>query len=680
MKVSYKWLKDYIDVKLDPMKLARILTMAGVNVAAYENIRGDYIFDLEITANRPDCLNMLGVAREVAAVLGKKLKIPKDLRKPLKPERERQKLPFQVMLKDPDLCFRYTARLIKDVEVGPSPDWLKDKIISIGLRPINNIVDITNFVLFETGQPMHAFDFDKIKGNIQVRRASEGEKIITIDDMSKTCNANTIVIADESGPIAIGGVMGGLDTEVNDMTKNVLLESAFFDPVSIRRASRALGISSESSYRFERRIDNSMVTRASDRASALINKMAGGVIGSILDVGRKKAYSKKITLDIEKSDSILGVSIKKGEASRILKHLGFSVKDKRKSLNVTVPSFREDVKTDIDLIEEVARIHGYEKIPLTIPRIVANTKIKDFARLLQEKIREVLTRLGLNEIITYSLISKKSIEGLDIPEDGVVSIKNPLSIDQEIMRPTMLPGALEVISYNLNRKAKHLAFFELGKTYEEKTNLYTEKPFLSIGLAGIKQEDWKTKKQEFSFFDIKGIFEKLLEELGISNISFKQCKKKPFKRYAASLMKCGGRIIGCLGEIENALSDKFDIEKKIFYGELDIKAIHDKIKLERKYISLGRYPPITRDISVVMDTSVLSSDITFIVKESGKDIVKNVSLVDCYMGEQIPKGKKGLLYRIEYRSNEKTLQDKEVDETHSKIKNTLSEKLGIAFR
>lgn len=680
MKVSYNWLKEYVDVRIDPKKLAYLLTMAGINVTSCRNVGGDYIFEFEITANRPDCLGIIGIAREVAALLGKKLEIPKELQKNPQPKARSPQPSLDIELKDPELCFRYTARIIRNVEVRPSPDWLKEKIISVGSRPVNNIVDITNFVLFETGQPMHAFDLDKIRGSISVRRGIKGEKIITIDNVPRACNPDMLVIADEAGPIAIGGVMGGLKTEVNNMTKNILLESAFFNPISIRRTSRALGLSSESSYRFERRIANDMVANASNRGACLIETIAEGEIGPLIDIGKKKAYSKTINFDLGKANKILGVCITKGEAAKILKTLGFSVKAQKTSMKVTVPSFRGDVKNDIDITEELARIYGYEKIPLTIPRITGNIRIKDFASLLEEKISQALTRLGLNEIITYGLISKNSIKGLGIREDEIVVIKNPLSIDQEIMRPTLLPGMLGVISYNFNRKAGHLSLFEMGKVYKEKKNSYIEEPVLSIGLAGIRQENWKNQMQEFTLFDIKGVFEKLLETLGITHIVFKKGEIGGFNKDIVSTVENRGRVIACFGEVDKTICERFDIEKKVFYGELYVGNILEGVKLDKRYTPISRYPSIRRDISVVLDKNIASSEVTSIIKEIGKTLVKEVSLVDYYKGKQIPEGKRGLLYRIEFRSNERTLKDAEVNCLHSEIKKALSEKLNITFR
>jgi phenylalanyl-tRNA synthetase beta chain len=685
MKVPYSWLKEYVNVNIEPKKMAYLLTMAGVNVESVEHIGGDALFECEITANRPDCLSVLGIAREVAAILGRKLKIPRELQGSRGHRTGKRDPDFGIDLRNTELCPRYTARVIRDVDVGPSPDWLKQRILAVGLRPVNNIVDITNFVLFETGQPMHAFDYDKIRGKIIVRQARKGENILTIDNVPRTCDDDMLVIADEAGPMAIAGIMGGLETEVNDMTKNILLESAFFNPVSIRRTSRRLGLSSESSYRFERRVSNEMVTKASDRASALIEKIAGGQKDSLLDAGNKKAYSRTIRLDLERVNRVLGVSIGKTRTLRILKAVGFSVaEDKKKTVTVMVPSFRGDVKTEIDVTEEIARIYGYEKIPLTVPHSKGHASVRDTMYVLKEKMREALTRFGLDEIITYSLENKKSIRGLGTNENEVIAIQNPLSIDQEIMRPTLLPGMLNAISHNCNRRAKRLALFEVGKTYREKSDAFIEQRVVSIGLAGVKRSDWKVHREEFDFFDLKGICEGLLGALGIDPVAdevlFRPEAMPGMEARTCAVVELGRAAIAFIGEVDPTVLKQRDIEKRVFYGELSIDKILDKARLDRRYAPLGRYPSIMRDISLVIGNEGTSDEIVGIIRDTGKELVRDVSLVDCYKGKQIPEGKRGFLYRVEYRSDERTLEDAEIEKLHTRVKDALAGRLNVSFR
>jgi len=682
VKVSYNWLKDYIDIHIDPKKFADVLTMTGANVASWEKIGNDYIFDFEITANRADCLSLIGIAREGAASLGKKLKMPQELsaNRKAKPGHSKEK-PFGISLEAADLCSRYTARVIRNVEVVPSPEWLKSRIISAGLRPVNNIVDITNFVLLETGQPLHAFDLDRLNGGIRIRRAEKGEKIITIDNVPRECADSTLVVADDDKAIAIAGVMGGASTEVTDMTKNILLESASFNPISIRRTSRHMGLSSESSYRFERRIDESMVLRASERAAGLIRQIAGGELGPVSDAGKKKGYKKVIPFDLQKTNSLLGMAIDKKKAFKILKALGFLVEEKKGKASVSVPSFRGDVKSLVDLSEEIARIHGYDSIPSTIPKIVGNTSIKEFIDIFEEKISRILTRLGLNEIITYSLTSRSTIRELGIGEGRVIPIKNPLSIDQEIMRPSMLGGMLGAISHNLKRKAKGIMFFEIGKIYNEKNASFLEESVLSLGLAGLKHEDWKNHRGNFDFYDLKGILERLLIGLGLAkDIVFKKETIPALEDRGSTIVEYDGEIIAYLGEVTGEVCKKFDIEKNVFFAEILLNKLEKKVNLRKRYAPYSRYPSILRDMSIVVDKEVTFYEITRIVKELGKGLVKETSLVDLYKGKQIPENKRALLYRIEYASRDKTLQDSEIDKLHTEVRNALSEKLNASFR
>ncbi|MBL7158709.1 MAG: phenylalanine--tRNA ligase subunit beta [Candidatus Omnitrophica bacterium] len=672
MKVPYSWLKDYVKVNIQPERLAHFLTMTGTTVENVSKIGDDYIFEFEITANRSDCLSMIGVARETACILGKKLKIPKELQGTQNPKSKTQNFPIGITIKNPDLCLRYTARIIRNIEVSPSPEPLKKKIISSGLRPVNNIVDITNFVLLETGQPMHAFDLDKIEGDVAIRKARDGEKIITIDNVQRALNSDTLVVADSSGAIAIAGVMGGQSTEVTGMTKNILLESANFAPVSVRRTSRALGLSSESSYRFERKVDNQMVDKASGRASLLIRDLAKGEIGAFLDKGAKKSYSKTISFDIDASNDILGISVKKSEIHKTLKALGFGIKEKKGAIAVSVPSFRKDITQPVDITEEIARIHGYENFPTTIPQIVGNTTLKEDIYKFREKIRNTLASEGLYEIITYSLIARDDTAG--------ISIKNPLSIDQEVMRSSLLPGALKVVSHNLNRKAKNIPVFEIGNVYKEKENAFLEEAHISIALSGLKRDDWKLHGEEYSFFDLKGIVENLFSELGLGSVAFNTEEIGPLAKSASASLEIDGKYAGFLGEVKDETLDTFDIKKKVFYGEINLKKLFDNARKFKKYASLSRYPSVERDISVIADRHVRSADIVSVIHRAGERLVKRILLVDCYTGRQIPSGKAGLLYRIEYRSQERTLEDSEVDALHAEIKSALSGELNISFR
>ena len=483
MKISYNWLKEYVDIKLPADELARVLTMAGLAVESVERIALDHILELEVTANRPDWLSYIGVAREIAALTGKKLKIPvaAESRKP------KAKIGIRIKVEDKKLCPRYTASIIRNVKVGESPAWLKARIEAMGLRPVNNIVDITNFCLFETGEPMHAFDLDKIMGGeVIIRRARSQEKITTIDNVNRLLDNSILVIADTMKPIAIAGLMGGLNTEVTFATKNILLEAAYFDPISIRRASRSLGVSTESSYRFERKVDIENIVRFSDRACGLICEMTGGISGGLVDIGDKKMPRGVVDLKYSRLNKLLGVEIAPARAKKILNSLDLKTKSSSKDgIKLEPPSFRYDLNDEIDLVEEVSRVYGYDNIPATIPNIVEQPKRLPPDMVIAKKISSALTGLGCDEAITYSLISKRDLEMACVAADNVVEIKNPLTSEQEVMRPTLLIGMLKSVLWNINRKTKDLKLFELGNIYlKEPGDKFVEKRLLSIGVAG----------------------------------------------------------------------------------------------------------------------------------------------------------------------------------------------------
>ncbi|MDD5436171.1 MAG: phenylalanine--tRNA ligase subunit beta, partial [Candidatus Omnitrophica bacterium] len=483
MLISYNWLKDYIDPNLAPARLAEVLTMSGLTTESVHALGNDHIFEIEITANRPDWLSYIGVARELAAITGSRLKLPA----PGSMKVSHKKGGARVTVEEKSLCQRYTARVIRNINVDASPDRLKKKLETMGLRPVNNIVDITNFCLFETGEPMHAFDLDKVEGpEIIIRKARKGEKIVTIDGVERELNDAMLIIADKSRPIAIAGVMGGLNTEVTHSTKNILLEAASFDPISVRRTRRALGISTESSYRFERKVDLNNIADASDRATSLIYELAGGEACDFIDIGKKAAQTKEITLRLPRLNAVLGLEIPPEKVKKIANSLGLRIKKSAKdSITVETPQFRYDLNAEVDIIEEVARIYGYNKIPSSVPAVVAQDEKVPPDVVAGNKIREVLAGMGADEIITYSLLGGNLLKMACLADSKVAEVKNPLSSEQEVMRPGLMPGMLTSILWNINRKTKDLKLFELGKIYtKESETKFGEKRYLAIGMAG----------------------------------------------------------------------------------------------------------------------------------------------------------------------------------------------------
>ncbi len=682
MRISYNWLKEYVDVKIRPERLAEFLTMSGTEVTSIEKRGRDYIMELEVTSNRPDCLSTIGIAREVAAITGKRLKIPKKAYSSAVKARSRKRI--KIAIEDKKLCPRYTGRVIERTKVGASPKWLRDKIESMGLRPVNNIVDISNFCLFETGEPMHAFDLDKISGGeVRIKRARKGEKIITIDGVKRDLDETILVIADREKPIAIAGVMGGLDTEVADSTKNILLEAAIFDPISIRRTSRKLGISTESSYRFERKIDPASVLFASKRATSIISRMGLGAVGQLVDAGKKTFKPKAVYLRYSRLDDILGLKIPPADVKAILGRLGLRLSPgAKKGLKAMLPSFRQDLDKEIDLIEEVARVYGYDKIPLTFPEIVEQPIRRSASSIVEKRVREVLTSFGLEEVVTYSLLSSRLLNEANLADaQEIVNVKNPLSAEQEVMRTSLIPGLLGVILRNINRTFKDLGFFELSGVYLRRGRKdYAEKRHLSIGITGKSYSNWRMGTRDVSFFELKGMLESLFSELGIEDFKFLPTENKILSRNVAASIEVGGKLVGFGGEISRGVLDSFDIGQKVYVFELSFDDILTCARLERTYREVPKYPSSTRDISLIVKEDVTNSDINILINKEGAGLVKGVRLFDLYSGRQIPDGKKGLAYRVEYQHASRTLEDSEVNEVHSRICDALVQVLGAKLR
>ena len=683
MRISYNWLKDYVDIKMAPEKLCGILTMSGLPVESMETKGGDSIFELEVTSNRPDALSVIGVAREVAAITGKKLHIPSTAHGPQSTVRKQGKISIKVV--DKKLCPRYTGRVMEGVKVAGSPKWLREKIEAIGLRPVNNIVDITNFCLFETGEPMHAFDLDRIKGgSVSVRRAAKGEKIRTIDGVERALDETILVIADKERPVAIAGIMGGLDTEVTSSTRNILLEAAIFDPISVRRAARKFGISTESSYRFERKIDPASVSFASMRAASLILKEAGGNERYFVDTGTGKAKTRSAALNYSRLNKILGVDIPSAKVKKLLASLGFKAKISSKdSMTLEIPSFRQDVKDEIDLVEEAARILGYGKIPLALPKVPENFgDTVPFSRTVEARVRDILTSSGTNEILTYSLLSRKDIKSADLSDEAVVSVANPLSAEQEAMRPSLVPGLLKAVAWNINRKAKEIGLFEIGNIYPAGgAKPFGEVKRLSIGLSGEIRGSWQAPSRQADFFDLKGMLETLAEGLGLKGIELSSAGVPFLEEGSSAAIKVkDGPAIGFIGEASRAVLDAYDIKQKVYALEISLDDIFKLCRFSTRYEEPPRYPSAVRDLSIIVDKSVECASIVNLIRASGGAIVKGLELIDRYSGKQIPDGRIGFTYRIEYQDPSKTLEDARVNAAHSEIFNTLAEKLGARIR
>jgi len=678
MKISYEWLREYVNTKLRAENIAAKLTMAGHEVAAITRQGNDFIFDMEITPNRADCLSHLGIAREAAAITGKELKVPCVKIK----KRKSVKKSFNISIENKPACPRYTCRVINNVKVAPSPKWLVKRIESMGLRPVNNIVDITNFVLFETGQPLHVFDSDKFsRQEIVVRNAREKERITTIDGVERKLSSQMLVITDGERPVAIAGVMGGKQAEVTEKTENIFLESAYFDAVGVRRTAFSLGLSTDSSYRFERGVDSGGILFASDRATSLICGIAKGEPGAIKDAGVKIRAGAKIILRPARLNKILGTDLKAAEISGILSRLGYGVKG-TSELIVTAPTYRNDTTRETDLTEEVARIYGYENIapsPLKVVTTTEDPQAKDSIRK-RDITKNTLVASGFNEIITYSLVSDHTVKKAAFLSDDFVAIKNPLSREQDIMRPSLLPGMLKAVAHNLSRQVYDIKLFELSNIYFQKEAEYNEEPFLT--LAQYERQGKASQKDypQTGLFQLKGALSGLGEKLGITGLVFEKSSHPILDKEEAAVVLANDTMLGVIGRVNEKTLHSFDISGQLFIAELNFNMLAGCSNLRRYYKPLPRFPYSYRDVSFSIDSSIPYSKLVSFFRQAGGAQLEKVELLSEYRGKQIEKRHRALAIRVIFRSKKKTLTEEEVDTADTAIREGLKEKFNAILR
>ncbi len=638
----------------------------------------DYVFDLSITPNRPDCLSIIGIAREVAAITGNELKWPEVNIS----EDNAQKVEdfITIEIDDPVGCPRYAGRVIKDIELGPGPAWMQRKLEAVGIRPINNIVDITNYVLMEFGHPLHAFDLDRIAGNkIIVRSSQDGEKFVTLDQKERQLPPETVMICDAKRPVAIGGVMGGLNSEVTETTKDILLESAYFNPQRISVSGKRMGLSTEAAQRFERGADPNGVLRAMNRASALITSLAGGkVVKGVCDVYPNPVEPKKIKLRASRVNHVLGSDL---DEKTIFDKLA-AIELKSENGMVTAPTFRVDLNAEIDLIEEVARLVNYSNLPTKkdttllyeIDQPPAEARINFF--------RESMIALGMYETINNSMM--KTEDAQKFSENAPVKIMNPISDDMTAMRTSLLPGLLKSLAYNLNRNMNDLRFFEIGRIFKAaEAGKLPDQPNQIAGIITGRrfQESWDSIPESVDFYDIKGILETFLEKIFLDNFHFiLYDKSKYFVKNETVAVKSGDEIIGLCGRIEEEIADYFEIQKPVFAFELDDEKLKDLLNFERRYKPIPRYPYSERDIAFVMDSRIAAADVLKYIRSVSGPLLDSLEVFDVYEGKNIPPGKRSLAVRLHFQSNERTLNDDEVDTIFKKIIETTSKKFNAGLR
>ncbi len=637
------------------------------------------ILEVEVLPNRGDLQSIMGIAREVSALLKKPLKFKKTKVK----ESNSKKVDVKIEVKDGDLCPRYTARIIEGVKVGESPEWLKARLIACGLRPINNVVDATNYVLLELGQPLHAFDLDLVGSKkIIVRRAKGDEKIKTIDGETRHLNKDMLVIADGKRPVAVAGVMGGLDTEVTEKTTSVLLESAYFKPSSINSTSKILKMRSESSSRFEKGVDFEGVKIAQDRCASLISQLAGGrILKKVFDIKAEDRKSKGIELRLKRVEDVLGKKIDVNTVSSILNYLGFKVKKGKTILNVIVPLYRAgDIEREIDLIEEIARMYGYDKVDTKVPKMSREISIGEKKDEIKRVIRDVLCGFGVFETQTFSIINPKQLDLINIPQEDIrrdlVRITNPLSEDISALRSFLFPSLLKVLSHNYKRMVHDVLVFEIGKIFLKKDGkLPLEREILSLAAMGNIPA-----KGKVDFFYLKGILEELFKELG-----FESFKLVPSKHFALDSLICADikmdeKNIGFVGGLNSNVSSNYDLPQGVVLFEVDLENIFEFRPSIKRFKPLPRFPKVSRDIAMFVPQGVSHASICELIKEVGGSLVESVTLFDMYKGKQVPEGFSSMAYRVDYRDPAKTLTDKEVNEIHSKVSTALENKFNVEIR
>jgi phenylalanyl-tRNA synthetase beta chain len=641
----------------------------------------DAVIEVDLTPNRPDCLSMIGVAREICGIQKTKIKYP-DMS--LSDSTDDITGFASVTIEAPDHCPRYAARLLTDITVGPSPFWLADCLISLGMKPINNIVDITNFVLMETGQPLHAFDYDHFAENrIVVRKANEGELFTTLDMKERKLTSDILMICDGEKPVAVGGVMGGLNSEIEETTTKVLIESAYFDPVSIRKTSKELGLNTEASHRFERGIDPEGIVPALNRAAKLMVEIGGGkLVGGMIDEYPKKIPAKTIALKTKETNRLLGTDLSRDEIKELLESIEFSVKKIDKdNLKVYPPSFRVDIKRPEDLMEEVARLSGYNNIPTTFPGIPAKAR-KPLKRLnARNTIINLMTGFGFSETINYSFISRLSCDRLNLPASdyrrNTVNILNPLTEDQSVMRTSLVPGLLETVYRNISKQQKNLKLFEIGKIYIEKgrDNLPEETEMLAGLWTGLRfDSSWYEKETPCDFYDIKGVAEGLLKGMNIDSIRFSGLANdlclytKP--GYTAEIFS-DKEHLGLVGELHPLVLRNFDLKQSVYIFELNIDSLIKLFSETRQSKPIPKFPSVPRDITIIVNKNTESGAILECIESIPEQLVENIQLFDVFTGDPIPPGKKSVSIRVTYRSRKKTLEDEDVGNIHKTIADRL---------
>jgi phenylalanyl-tRNA synthetase beta chain len=684
MKISYTWLKEFLDLKLAPRDLAAQLTMIGLAVDAVEPHGSDFILEFDLTSNRPDCLSHLGIAREAAAMTGQPLRLPGQ-KLAEAPAQTRDVTAVEIW--NPDLCPRYTARVIRGVKVAPSPAWLAARLEALGQRSINNVADITNYVLLEQGHPLHAFDLQRLGGHrIIVRAAREGETLRTLDGVERKLQPEMLVIADAHKAVAMAGIMGGADSEISGATTDVLLESAYFAPASIRQTARALGLGTEASYRFERGTDYDAVVRACDRAAQMIAEIAGGeVLGGIIDVYPQPVTRGQIIFRRARYRELTGLEIELGEAERLLRALGLTVEADvgADALRAVAPSWRVDLAIEEDLIEEVARLAGYGSLRTTLPgssgagAYLAGESGRRAAR-------RTLTALGYHEAISFSFVNAEADARLSGgPEQARLFLRNPIDETQGQMRRTLLAGLLDAVARNFNHGTRNVRLFELGKCFAHSgAERPQETERLGLALTGARNEsDWQGASARVDFYDLKGAIEALGESLGLISFAFTPTAEVSYLHPGrAAVISLNGRPVGHLGQLHPQVIAHYKFKQPVFVAELDFGALLQAEPAEVRYRPLPRFPTVVRDAALLINAETAYADIERAILNLRIPELVSVRLFDLYTGQELPPGKRSLALSLRYRAPDRTLTEAEIQDRHERVLARLREEFAAELR
>jgi phenylalanyl-tRNA synthetase beta chain len=682
MKISYDWLGDLVALTLNPKELAERLTMAGLAVEGIERIGDDHILDFDLTSNRPDALSHFGIAREAALICGTAT-TPRAVT--LTEDNEPAEAAASVEILDPDLCPRYAARVVRGVKVGPSPKWLAQRLESIGQRSVNNVADITNYVMFETNQPTHAFDLNLLHGHrIIVRRPRAGEEITTLDGFTRELAPEMLIIADADRPVAIAGVMGGADTEISESTHDVLIESAYFNPASVRHTARSLGMDTEASYRFARGADYEGQVLAADRVAQMIAEIAGGqVLKGAIDVYPTRITRDSVALRESRIERLTGLKVSINQAADILGALEFEVEldAAEKQLSAVAPSFRVDISREEDLVEEVARHVGYDLVDVTLPMWEGAGKHPGGDK--QRRIlRRALTALGFDEAYSFSFVNGER-DRLFRPNDTLAAtLLNPIDVNQSEMRTSLLTGLLDAVQHNLNQGTRDVKLFEIGRVFEVAASgeRPIERELLGMVLTGsVFPDDWRGAKQ-IDFYDLKGAVEAALSTLNVAGFTINRACVEYLHPGQSAVLARDGEEIARFGSLHPRVASLYKFRQPVFVGEIEFEKLLALPSNQVRYSALPRFPAASRDVSALMPDTVMWDDIETAVRGLGISEIESVRIFDMYKGKEMREGFHSLAFRVIYRAGGRTLKDEEVAGMHEKVRALLENRFGAQMR